>query len=268
MILCLDIGNTQVYGGVFEGDRSLVQFRRTSQAQSSSDEMGVFFRAVLRENEIDPDDLTEVGVCCVVPDLLYSLRACCQKYFGLEPLVLKPGIKTGLQIRYRDPREVGADRIADAVGAISLFPDRNLIVADFGTATTVCAITKDKEFLGGNILPGMRLSMEALESKTAQLPSVEILPVSTAVGRSTVESIQAGLYWSTVGTIRELVNRITVEVFDGDRPMVIGTGGFAQLINREGMFDAVVPDLILTGMREVLKLNRQARLRDDGDQVG
>ena len=98
--------------------------------------------------------------------------------------------------------------------------------------------------------------MEALESKTAQLPSVEILPVSTAVGRSTVESIQAGLYWSTVGTIRELVNRITVEVFDGDRPMVIGTGGFAQLINREGMFDAVVPDLILTGMREVLKLNR------------
>ena len=152
MILCLDIGNTQVYGGVFEGDRSLVQFRRTSQAQSSSDEMGVFFRAVLRENEIDPDDLTEVGVCCVVPDLLYSLRACCQKYFGLEPLVLKPGIKTGLQIRYRDPREVGADRIADAVGAISLFPDRNLIVADFGTATTVCAITKDKEFLGGNIL--------------------------------------------------------------------------------------------------------------------
>lgn len=258
MILCLDVGNTQVYGGVYESDTLRVQFRRTSQLRSSSDELGVFFRAVLRENGIDPDDITEIAVCCVVPDVLYSLRACCQKYFSIDPLILRPGTKTGLRIRYRDPREVGADRIADAVGAVKLFPGRNLIVADFGTATTLCAITKDREFLGGNIIPGVRLAMEALESRTAQLPSVEIVPPDSAVGRSTIESIQAGLYWSNVGMVRELVSRITAEVFSDERPLVIGTGGFAQLFNRESLFDEVVPDLILTGLLEVSRLNRMA----------
>lgn len=255
MILCLDVGNSQVYGGVFDGDHLVVQFRRTSQLRSSSDELGVFFRSVLRENNVNPDDVTVVAICCVVPDLLYSLRACCQKYFSIEPLVLRPGTKTGLKIRYRDPREVGADRIADAVGAVTKFPGRNLIVADFGTATTLCAITKEKEFLGGNIIPGVRLAMEALESKTAQLPSVEIVPPSSSLGRSTVESIQAGLYWSNVGMVRELVTRIQDEVFQEEAPLVIGTGGFAQLFNREKLFDEVIPDLILVGLREVIRLN-------------
>lgn len=256
MILCLDVGNSQIYGGLFDGNELRVQFRRTSLLRSSSDEFGVFFRSVLRENGVDPDMITQVGICCVVPDLLYSLRACCQKYFGVEPLVLRPGVKTGLKIRYRDPREVGADRIADAVGAMTMYPDRNLIVADFGTATTLCAITRDKQFLGGNIIPGVRLSMEALETRTAQLPAVEILPPDSALGRSTIESIQAGLYWSNVGMVRELVARITEEVFSGDHPLVIGTGGFAQLFNRENLFDVVIPDLILKGMLEVIRLNQ------------
>ena len=256
MILCLDVGNSQVYGGVFDGDELKVQFRRTSQLHSSSDEFGVFFRSVLRENNVDPDQIADIGICCVVPDILYSLRACCQKYFGIEPLVLRPGVKTGLQIRYRDPKEVGADRIADAVGAMKLYPDKNLIIADFGTATTLCALSADKQFLGGNIIPGVRLSMEALETRTAQLPSVEIIPPGCVLGRSTVESIQAGLYWSNVGTVRELVSRISDEVFAGEKPLVIGTGGFAQLFSREKLFDAIIPDLILTGLREVIRLNR------------
>ena len=255
MILCLDVGNSQVFGGVFDGDELKVQFRRTSQLRSSSDELGVFFRSVLRENNIDPDAISVVAVCCVVPDILYSLRASCQKYFNIEPLVLRPGVKTGLRISYRDPKEVGADRIADAVGAVKLFPGRNLIVADFGTATTVCAITKDKEFLGGNIIPGVRLAMEALEAKTAQLPSVEIKPSRSAIGKTTIESIQAGLYWSNVGMIRELVTRMSDEVFADAPPLVIGTGGFASLFNRENLFDHVVPDLILTGLLEIIRLN-------------
>jgi len=123
MILCLDVGNTQVYGGVFDEGKLITQFRRTSQLQSSSDELGVFFRSVLRENGVDPSTIREIVICCVVPDLLYSLRACAQKYFETEPLVLRPGVKTGLKIAYRDPKEVGADRIADAIGAIKLFPD-------------------------------------------------------------------------------------------------------------------------------------------------
>ena len=256
MILCLDVGNSQVYGGLFDDGRLSAQFRRTSLKRSSSDELGVFFRSVLRENQIDPDAVQFIAICCVVPDMLYSLRACCQKYFGVEPLILRPGIKTGLKIGYRDPKEVGADRIADAVGAIKLFPGRNLIVADFGTATTLCAITRDKEFLGGNIIPGVRLAMEALEAKTAQLPSVEIVPPASAFGRSTIESIQAGLYWSNVGMMRELVARITAEVFRDEAPLVIGTGGFAQLFTREKLFDHLVPDLILTGLMEIIRLNK------------
>jgi len=257
MILCLDVGNTQIYGGIFEGDQLTLQFRRTSQLRSSSDELGVFFRTVIRENDIDPKFIDQIAICCVVPDLLYSLRATCQKYFNIEPLVLKPGTKTGLKILYRDPKEVGADRIADAVGAVQLYPDRNIIVADFGTATTLCAISSRKEFLGGNIVPGVNLSMQALEERTAQLPSVEIVPPTTAIGRSTIESIQAGLYWSNVGMVRELLTRITEEEFANEPPVVIGTGGFAQLFNREKLFDIVIPDLILTGLREVIRLNSQ-----------
>ena len=255
MLLCLDVGNSEIFGGLFDGDNLVIQFRRTSQLRSSSDELGVFFRSVLRENNVNPDEISSVAICCVVPDLLYSLRACCQKYFSLEPLILRPGIRTGLKIKYRDPKEVGADRIADAVGATKMFPNRNLVIADFGTATTLCAITKNKEFLGGNIIPGVRLSMEALEERTAQLPSVEILPPRHAIGRSTVESIQSGLYWSNVGMVREIISRITAEEFPDDPPIVIGTGGFAILFNREKLFDRVVPDLILTGLREIVRLN-------------
>ena len=257
MLLCLDVGNSQIFGGLFDESGELqVQFRRTSQLRSSSDELGVFFGGVLRENDVNPDSIREVAICCVVPDFLYSLRACCQKYFDLDPLVLRPGVKTGLKIHYRDPKEVGADRIADAVGATVMFPDQNLIVADFGTATTLCAITRNKEFLGGNIVPGVRLAMEALEERTSQLPAVEILPPRTALGRSTVESIQSGLYWSNVGMVRELISRIVAEEFADDPPLVIGTGGFAQLFNREKLFDRVVPDLILEGLKEIVRLNR------------
>ena len=256
MILCLDVGNSQMYCGVFKGKDLVSSFRRTSTVRSSSDELGVFLRGALRENDINYRDIEQIALCSVVPDLIYSLRACCQKYLGHEPLILRPGIRTGLKILYKDPKEVGADRIADAMGAIKLYPDRNLIVVDFGTATTVCAITKEREFLGGNIIPGVRLAMDALESKTAQLPTVEIATMTSAIGRTTVESIQSGLYWSAVGTVRELATRITKEAFNGDAPLVIGTGGFASLFTDEGLFDAIVPDLILTGLLEALRLNR------------
>ena len=255
MILALDVGNSQIYCGVFDGGVLQVQFRRTSRVRGSSDELGVFLRAALRENGMDPNAVTQIAACSVVPDINYSLRACCQKYFRLEPMILRPGVKTGLKINYKDPKEVGADRIADAMGAVKLFPGRNLIIIDFGTATTVCAITKEREFLGGNIVPGLRLAMDALESKTAQLPSVEIHPVRTAIGRSTVESIQSGLYWSNVGMVRELVRRITDQAFREAPPHVIATGGFCHLFDRENLFDQVVPDLILTGLLEALRLN-------------
>ncbi|MDH3642331.1 MAG: type III pantothenate kinase [Gammaproteobacteria bacterium] len=255
MLLCLDVGNSQIFCGVYQGDELSVQFRRTSTVRSSSDELGVFLRGALRENGVTPDDISNIAICSVVPDMLYSLRSCCQKYFDIDPLIMRPGIKTGLRIAYKDPKEVGADRIADAIGAIKLYPDRNLIVVDFGTATTVCAITRNREFLGGNIIPGVRLAMDALEEKTAQLPSVEIVPVTSAIGRSTIESIQNGLFWSNVGMVKELVQRMTEEAFQDSEPVVIGTGGFAHLFDGVDLFDAVVPDLILVGLREAVRLN-------------
>ena len=256
MILCLDVGNSQLFCGVFNGDELLTQFRRSSQGGASADELGIFLCNALELNRIGRDAITDIVACSVVPDIIYSLRHCCQKYFNIDPLFMRPGIKTGLKIRYKDPREVGADRIADALGATKLYPDRNLVVVDFGTATTVCAVTANAEFLGGNIIPGVRLAMEALEARTAQLPSVEIKPMTTAVGRTTVESIQSGLYWSSFGAVRELVQRITAEVFPEDPPFVVGTGGFASLFSDTDLFDAIVPDLILVGLLEALRLNR------------
>ncbi len=255
MILALDVGNSQIYCGVFDGAELVTQFRHASTARSSSDEIGVFLRGALRENSVDPEKIKVVGISSVVPELNYSLRACCQKYFSLEPMIMRPGIKTGLKIAYKDPKEVGSDRIADAIGAVKLFPNRNLVVVDFGTATTVCAIDKNATFLGGNIMPGVRLAMETLEQKTAKLPSVEIKPARSAIGKTTVESIQSGLYWSNVGMVRELSQRISEEVFADDPPLLIATGGFAHLFHRENLFDEVVPDLILTGLMEALRLN-------------
>lgn len=255
MILVLDVGNSQIYCGVFQEEKLACHFRYASTGRSTSDEIGVFLRIALRENGIDPEAIKIVAISSVVPELNYTLRSCCQKYFGLEPMILRPGLKTGLKIAYKDPKEVGSDRIADAMGAIKLFPDRNLVVVDFGTATTVCAITKDRVFLGGNIMPGIRLAMEALEAKTAKLPSVEIKPTRTAIGKTTTESIQSGLYWSNVGMIRELVSRIGAECFADDPPLVIATGGFANLFYREDLFDHVVSDLILVGLIEALRLN-------------
>ena len=255
MILVLDVGNSQIFCGVFDGDELVSQFRYASTSRGTSDEIGVFLRSALRENGIDPEAVKTVAISSVVPEVNYTLRSCCQKYFGIEPMILRPGLKTGLKIAYKDPKEVGSDRIADAMGAIKLFPDRNLIVVDFGTATTVCAITKDRVFLGGNIMPGIRLAMEALEAKTAKLPSVEIKPTRTAVGKTTIESIQSGLYWSNVGMVRELVSRISAEVYHDETALVTATGGSGILSHREDLFYHVVSDLILVGLIEALRLN-------------
>ncbi len=256
MLLVLDVGNTQIFGGVYDGDELKVSFRRTSSVRSSSDEFGLFFRNVLRENGFEPGQIDMAGICSVVPDAMHSLRNCFRKYFHFEPFLLQPGARTGLKIRYRNPLEVGADKIANAVGALSRFPGRNLLIVDFGTATTLCAVTKDKEYLGGIITPGIGISMSALESNTARLPSVEIMRPAEVVGRSTVESIQAGLYFGTLALVRGLVGRVTAEHFAEDRPLVVGTGGFGRLFDEEQLFDEFVPELSLLGLRRAVEISR------------
>lgn len=257
MVLCIDVGNTQIYGGVFNSEELTVQFRKTSRQQFSSDEIGIFLRTVLRENKIEPEEIHDISICSVVPDLNHSLRAGCLKYFNAEPFFLKPGVKTGLKIKYRNPLEVGSDRIANAIASVHMFPNKNLIVIDFGTATTFCVISKNKEYLGGIILPGIRISMEALESRTAQLPMVEIKEMKEVVGRSTIESIQSGLYFGQIGIVKELKARITEEVFSDEAPLVIGTGGFSRLFENAKLFDMLIPNLVLKGLYIAYNMNKE-----------
>jgi type III pantothenate kinase len=255
MKLCLDVGNSHIYGGVYDSGHVLLTFRKASKPGSSSDEFGLFFRSVLRENEIDPNNISEIALCSVVPEAVYAISAACHKYFNSAPFILQAGVKTGLKIQYRNPLEVGADRIANAIAGIDLFPDQNLIIVDLGTATTLCAIGKDRSYLGGVILPGLKMSMQALESGTSKLGSVEIVRKDVCLGRTTASSIQSGLYFGHLGALREIMKRIQLEEFGGSRPKVIATGGFATLFGGTGLFDQIVQDLVLRGLMAVLKLN-------------
>lgn len=255
MILTLDVGNSQIFGGVFHDGELIIRFRKPSRLPTSSDELGLFLRGVLRENGGDPSAIEQIALCSVVPEIIYSLRSCCRKYFGLDPFLLQAGVKTGLKIQYRNPLEVGPDRIANAIAATHLFPDRNLIIIDFGTATTFDVLRAGREYLGGIILPGLRISMEALERNTSRLPNVEIVPAKELVGRSTTECIQSGLYFGHRAMVRELTREIRDQAFRREPAVVIGTGGFSRLFEREKIFDVVLPDLILLGLERALSLN-------------
>lgn len=253
--LCIDIGNSQMHGGVYSGGVMITQFRKETSPRTSRDELGLFLVAVLKEMGIDPKSITKIGVCCVVPDLVYSLRNAARIYFGMEALFLEAGVKTKLKIKTKNPLEVGADRIANAIATSELYPDRDAVVVDFGTAITFDAVSAKKEYLGGSICAGMGLSMEALGSKTAKLPFVEITSAKRAIGKSTIECIQSGLYFGYMGMIKELVGRIRNEAFGDRECMVIATGGMSQLYRSSGLFDVIVPDLVLQGINVVLAMN-------------
>jgi type III pantothenate kinase len=256
MLLCLDIGNTQIHGGVFDGDSLRCQFRKSTQPLGSTDELGIFLVTVLRENGVDPRAVDRVAVCSVVPAALHPVRGASKQYFNREPFVLQAGVKTGLKVRYRNPLEVGADRIAGAIAASQRHPARNLIVVDCGTATTFDVVTAAAEYLGGVILPGVGVSAETLASRTAKLPRVEIARPESVLGRTTVESIQSGLFHGHSGAIRHLLTELTREVFAGERPQVVGTGGFARMFEEEHLFDEIVPELVLLGLKHAEALSR------------
>jgi len=256
MKLCLDVGNSQISVGIFDENGLRSKFRKVIAGGASSDELGLFLKQLVRENGHDPSVITAIGFCSVVPDINHSLANACRRYFEIEPFVLRAGIKTGLKIRYSNPTEVRADRIAGAMGAVGPYPKKDLIIIDLCTATILEAVTADREYLGGAIGPGLSISMRALEQNTAGLPKVEILRPEKTCGRSTVESIQSGLYWGHLGMIREIRDRLTRECFRDRRPLVIGTGRFAGLFGETDLFDAIHPDLALEGTAIALELNR------------
>lgn len=249
MRLCLDIGNTHIFGGLFHNEELAHQFRYPSKSGLTSDELGIFLKNYLTEIGVDFKKIAAVAYCSVVPSLEYSIRSAFIKYFSLEPFVLQAGVKTGLQIKYKNPTEVGPDRIANAIAAAHFFPKKNIIIADLGTATTFEAITNQGAFLGGTILPGLQMQMRALNEHTANLPPVRIVKPTSALGQSTTSNIQSGLYYGQKGAITETLRAFTKELFQDEKPVVIGTGGFAYLYEDENLFDAIVPDLVLQGLR-------------------
>lgn len=259
MLLTVDVGNTTIQCGLFEGEKLALQFRRSTNPKLSSDELGLFFRDVLALNNFDFKAVERIACCSVVPAINHSLSNCFRKYFFKEALFIQAGIKTGLKIKYANPREIGADRIAGAIGAVHAAASsggaKNLIVVDMGTATTVDVITKNNEYLGGAILPGAAMSVHALSEGTAQLPSVEVVQPKNVCGSSTIEAIQSGVFYGQAGAVRELVSKMEDSVFGGERAFVIGTGGFSRSFESAGLFDLVLPDLVLQGLKVALDMN-------------
>lgn len=255
MLLCLDVGNTHIYGGIFDQSQLAFQFRYPSKSCCTSDELGIFLKNYLKEIGLGPEKIKHVSYCSVVPSLDYSIRSAFVKYFNIDPFVLQAGVKTGLQIKYKNPGEVGADRIANAIAASSQYSQKNIIIVDLGTATSFEVISSSGAFLGGAIIPGLQMQMRALNEKTANLPPVRILKPAAALGQSTAANIQSGLYFGQRGAIREIISTISQEMFKGEPHVVIGTGGFAHLFEEDNLFDVIFPDLVLQGLRIAYEKN-------------
>lgn len=255
MILCLDIGNTHVFGGFFSDNRLELTFRYPTQTACSSDQFGLFVKSFLREHNVSPDGVRAAIMGSVVPSLDYSISSACMKYFRVSPLVLRLGVRTGLKAKVKEPATMGADRIATAVGASDRFPSHDLIICDFGTATTVGVVSREKEFLGGVIMPGIRISMESLANATAKLAPVEIVRPRQALGKTTESNIQAGLYFGQLAATRDIIARLRNEAGFGSDTKVIGTGGYAHLFEEEELFSENIPNLVLFGLHVILKRN-------------
>lgn len=253
MLLAIDVGNTHIMLGVYRKDEILVYWRIATHRESTEDELGMVVKNLLQNSDLNLSDISAIAISSVVPPLMYSLERMSQKYFNLEPLVIGPGIKTGLNIVTDNPREVGADRIVNAVAALNLYGGP-LIIVDFGTATTFCALSEAGDYLGGVIAPGIGISLEALFDRAAKLPRVEIIRPAKVIGKDTITSMQSGIVYGYVGQVDGIVRRMIAEL--ENKPKVIATGGFASLIARESETICTVnPLLTLEGLRIIDNLN-------------
>ena len=247
MLLALDIGNTNITLGVFDGERLAATWRLSTDHAKMPDEYSVTLTQLLQLRGMTVDDVDAVALCSVVPPLTPTFVALCRGFFGVEPLVVGAGTRTGIRILYDNPRDVGADRIVDAAAAMKLYGGP-VIVVDMGTATVFDAVTADGDYLGGAIVTGMTIAHDALFSNTSQLRRVELISPETAIGRNTIHAIQSGIVLGYADLVRGMVARFDRELGGGAK--VVATGGMAHIIEKEaGVFDDVNPDLTLTGLR-------------------
>ena len=254
MLLALDIGNTNVTVGVFEGDAVRSTWRLASDPHKLTDEYAVLLMNLLPRNGIEFPAITDVAICSSVPSLVLTFEELAKRYFGVKPLVVGTGIKTGVRVLYEDPRAVGADRVTDAVAAYRLYGGP-VIVVDCGTATVLDAVTAEGDYLGGAIAPGIQVAVDALVSNTSMLRRIELVRPKHAIGRNTVHSMQSGIIFGYVGLVESLVRRFKEEL--KGNAAVVGTGGLVDIIAKETtIFDVIDPDLTLSGLRMIYEMNK------------
>lgn len=254
LIFVIDVGNTNIVLGVYDKDNLKHHWRIETNRHKTEDEYGMTIKALFDHSKLTASDIDGIIISSVVPPIMFALERMCQKYFHIKPLVVGPGIKTGLNIKYENPREVGADRIVNAVAAIHEYGGP-LIIVDFGTATTYCYINEQKQYMGGAIAPGIGISTEALYSRAAKLPRIEISRPDDIIGKNTVSAMQSGILFGYVGQVEGIVKRMKAK---GGNPTVIATGGLATLISNESdVIDIVDSNLTLKGLQLIYERNQE-----------
>ena len=254
MILAIDIGNTNIVLGGFEGE-TILFIERISTNQAATDlEYASDVKTALDVHNIDPKEVQGAILSSVVPSVTNTFQRAVQKYLNVSVTVVEPGMKTGLNIRYENPRELGSDRIANAVAVSTLYGGPSIFI-DFGTATTYGVVSAKAEFLGGAIGPGVRMMNRALSTGTAKLPSIELVLPPQVIGRTTVSNIQAGILYGYIGSVEKIVGQMKQEL-GGENIRVIATGGMAHLVkSNSDVIDEINPDLTLTGLRLIYERN-------------
>ena len=260
MLLALDVGNTNVTIGIYEGEEVRSTWRLATDIERLADEYAVIILGLLRNEGIEPASIKDAVMASVVPDLAPVFETLCARYFGVSPLIVGTGTRTGVRVLYDNPREVGADRIVDVVAALKLYGPPPLIIVDFGTATVFDAVSAEGDYLGGAIAPGIGIASEALFERAAKLYRVELEPPKTAIGKNTIAAIQSGTLFGYIGLVEGMVQRFKAEL--GGSARVVATGGWAQLLAREtSAFDAVDPNLTLAGLRLIHEAHTRAGAR-------
>lgn len=253
MIFVFDVGNTNIVLGVYDQDVLKHHWRIETNRQKTEDEYGMVVKQFFSSEGLNLTDIKGIIISSVVPPIMYSLEQMCKKYFSINPMVIGPGIKTGLNIKYDNPKEVGADRIVNAVAAIELYGSP-LIIVDFGTATTYCYVNESNQYMGGAIAPGIGISTEALYTRASKLPRIEIAKPKNIIGKNTVNAMQSGILYGYVGQVEGIVARIKSQALVD--PKVVATGGLATLIAKESsVIDIVDPFLTLKGLNMIYKKN-------------